>query len=256
MKSKVDVKASGSADGLLFAWSQGDEAAVRLGLSILMALVLFVGAGLLLRVIVPASVVVDPPRVSSSQLIMVGPESHPSLKAILEAGHLPSLGMEESVADVPLVGEMLALLGLEEEEREVIELYPAPELAPELGWPSEEKEGLTLLPLDAISEESWPTVLGAGEGWTLAFSAEGELGELFKGEAFPWVGGEPMKREFLWSLAFDADGALAFASAIENLDTESEREIRRVLEGFFEEARSFQGDSPVLVKAIIKEKKG
>ena len=255
MKSKTDSRAAHAADGLTFAWLRGDESVVRLWVSVFLAFVLFVAASFLLRVLVPVSVAVDPPQVSKAQLILVSPESHPSLKSFLEAGNLPSLGIKESAGDVPLVGEMLALLGLEEEEKAVIQLYPAPEIVPELAWPSKEGKGLTLLPLEAISEESWPTVSGPGEGWVIQFEAKGELGQLFEGEVFPWPMGEPVRRETLWSVAFDSDGALVFASAIESLDVKSDREIRRLLESFFEDRHSLRVTAPSLIKVRIKEKK-
>lgn len=236
MKSKSLPEGERSPAELTFAWLRGDEALVRFWCSLLLASGIFVALWLTLRIGVPVSVASDPPRVGKAQLIVVDENSHPSLRELLSARNLPSLAVEESVGEVPLVADMLAFLGLPEEAEETLTLYPAPELAPELNWPVVSSRAVSLPPLPELDESLWPRsqeLTARESAWMVRLTAKGQLAESFPARTVPWEGDLPGQRRAVWSLVFDDAGALVLALPTVELQEEQDPLLRRFLEEQF-----------------------
>jgi hypothetical protein len=234
MKSKP-ASDSCSTEGLTFAWRRGDEALVRFWCALLLAGGLFFGAWLAFRIVVPAAMAEDQPRVERAQLILVNEESHPSLRRLLADRNLPSLGIEQSPGTVPLVEDMMALLGLEEEREVPLKLYPAPEVAIPARWPKEKELAMVLPKLPALDESSWPQIEPAEPGqWAVKFSIKEPEGEVMAEPVAPWRLPVPAIRQGKWRVVIDADERLVFATPMSETSEDAQKEIRGLLQKIFE----------------------
>ena len=235
-KSKLDLTSSPNPAGLTFSWQRGDEIRIRFLFSFLLACGLFVGAWFAIRIVVPVAMAPDSSRVGKAQLILVNEESHPTLRRLLADRSLPSLGVVESVGDVPLVEDMLALLSLEKEVESRIELYPTPEVITESSWPETVDAGMSLPRLSEVDEKSWPKFAAQEpHKWVVRLSGQGELKEGVHERVLPWRQSVPFTRQSQWSLVFDEDGVLAFAAPLGNPTAEVRAELRELLQKSFEE---------------------
>lgn len=226
------VRSSGE---LTFAWRKGDEAVVRFWFAVLLSIALFVIAFALIRIVVPTSVAGNRPRVEKAQLVIVDESSHPSLLRLLDDRNLPSLGVEESVGEVPLVEDMLSVLGLAEERRVMPQLYPAPEEIVRSPWPKTDGAGLSLPSLPAIDESSWPQIeQQEAVQWAVQISGLGELGEVMKSRVAPWSRAVPAIRQARWTVIFDRAGRLVYAVPLDGTTASARVGIRGLLQQTFE----------------------
>lgn len=232
MKSKTIKGISRHPEGLTFAWLRGDESLVRFWVALVLAVLIFVGGWFAIRIRVPAAMAPDSQRVEKAQLLMMNAESHPSLQALLENQRLPSLGVGESVGEVPLVADVLQQLGLAEEVQREIILYQAPVSKLVLDWPVEEKLALAMPKLPEPAEELWPSWEGApARQWSVGIVARGAESEALAEVSLPWSEVLPAEKMALWSLIFDERGELAYAHSV--ADFAKEDEMRKLLQRFF-----------------------
>lgn len=253
MKLKSITGVSRHPKELTFAWRQGDGVFIPLWCAVILALGVSIALWALVRVVVPVSVAADAPRVNRVQLLVVDEESPPSLRSLLSDESLPSLGVEEAVADAPMLEGMLSLLGLQEENELSLQLYPEPPEVLSLEWPQEEKEALMLPSLSEVSKAVWPRHEEKdGLGWTVYFSGKGELGEVLNSKTLPWSESVPAIRHSVWSIVIDADGSLAFAAAVDSVDAEIKKMIRKELQGLFRTELTVGGPASGLVELTFE----
>ncbi len=231
MKTKSLTTRASQVEGLTFAWLRGDQSLVRFWFALILAVLIFGGFVSLLKITVESSLVSDRPRVGKAQLLLMNGDSHFSLQELAAVQRLPSLGVKESVGEAPLVGDLLKQLGLEAEEVQKVNLFPAPELVPDFHWPEKITRGLVLPALVAPLEKGGPQWSPKeSSNWVLQIEGVGAFeGELTE-NSIPWSHPLPTEKTSLWSLVFDVRGRLVFASAVSNVDEDLERKMRQELQ--------------------------
>ena len=237
MKPKTITGISRHPEGLTFAWLRGDESLVRFWVALVLASLIFIGAWLGIRVMVPVAMTPDRPRVEKAQLLLMNAKNDPGLLALMTSQRLPSLGVQESVGDAPLVEDILRQLSLSEEVEEEVYLYPAPEVTPTLAWPQEGEMVLAFPELPSPRKQDWPKWGdGPAARWSLEIAAAGSRGKILEGASFFWEGAAPVEKSFTWWLVFDDWGELSSALAVGILEEGVEAEMRKQLVLFFSKA--------------------
>lgn len=213
---------------LTFAWKVCEGTGARLCLATLLALLVFGLAGMSLRIVVPSSIAEDGRRLPEAQLVVVNADSDPSLRRLLAENEVPSLAVAEAVGEAPLIDDLLAQLGLTEQEVRRVDLYPAPRIAPILAWPQRADTSLTLPPPPEVVESA-PIVRNT-RPWRVRLTATGPLAELFGEGEFPWTrgGGIVPQREFF--VTVDPSGRTVVASLLGEAEPAVEADLRRLWE--------------------------
>lgn len=213
---------------LTFAWTTCEGDGARLCLATLLALLVFGLAGMSLRIVVPSSIAKDGRHLPEAQLLVVNADTDPSVLRLLAKNEVPSLAVEEAVGEAPLIDDLLAQLGLTEQEASAIDLYPTPHLAPILAWPRQANANLTLPPLPKVVEQA--PIVQKIRPWRVRLTAAGSLAELFGEAEFPWPrgGGRDPQREFF--VTVDPSGRTVVASLLGEAEPAMEADLRRLWE--------------------------